>query len=57
VAEESTIEAKEKPKPIPQGIMFILEYTTLSIELIVALRSVNKIFPESYGFAARVNVE
>jgi hypothetical protein len=26
-------------------------YTTFSIEQIVALRSVNKIFPESYDFA------
>jgi hypothetical protein len=28
------------------------KYTTFSTEEIVALRSVNKIFPESYDFAA-----
>jgi hypothetical protein len=29
------------------------KYTTFSSEQIVALRSVNKIFPESYDFAAK----
>jgi hypothetical protein len=29
------------------------KYTTFSAERIVALRSVNKIFPESYNFAAK----
>jgi hypothetical protein len=29
-----------------------MQYTTFSTERIVALRSVNKIFPESYDFAA-----
>jgi hypothetical protein len=30
------------------------KYTTFSTEQIVALRSVNKIFPESYDFAAKI---
>jgi hypothetical protein len=36
---------------IPQTVR--KKYTTLSTERIVALRSINKIFPESYDFAAR----
>ena len=38
-------------KNIPQTVR--KKYTIFSTDRIVALRSVNKIFPESYDFAAR----
>jgi hypothetical protein len=45
-------------KYTPNGVRFFVrkKYTTFSTERIVALRSVNKIFPESYDFAAKIQV-
>jgi hypothetical protein len=45
-------------KYTPNRARFFLrkKYTTFSTERIVALRSVNKIFPESYDFAASILV-
>jgi hypothetical protein len=42
----------EKYTPYRARFFVRKKYTTFSTERIVALRSVNKIFPESYDFAA-----
>jgi hypothetical protein len=45
----------EKWRNIPQNVR--KKYTTFSTERIVALRSVNKIFLESYDFAANKTIK
>jgi hypothetical protein len=37
-------------------VLVCKKYTTFSTERIVALRSVNNIFPDSYDFAARLQM-
>ena len=45
---------KEKCTPNRARFFVRKKYTTFSTEQTVALRPVNKIFPESYNFAAKI---